>query len=117
MDTLTLAYNIAAVQIDNAAVKKPYKSTWSSYLSTMVSSNQTGLPSCPPVVTMKTDDTSYSNDGPKFLPNGVLRANVVKAESCLLMGMLQLTQESVVGYVKCGLNLRRGMFAYNQREP
>lgn len=108
MDTLTLSYNIAKMQIDNAAVKKPYKSTWSSYLPSMMSSNQTGLPDCPPVVTMKTDDTNYSNDGPRFLPNGVLRANVVKAESCLLMGMLQMTQESVVGYVKCGLNLRRG---------
>lgn len=109
MDTLTLSYNIAKIQIDNAAIKNPYKSTWSSYLSTIVSSNQTGLPACPPVSTTKNDDTSYSTDGPRFLPNGVLRANVVKAESCLLMGMLQMTQESVVGYVKCGLNLRRGM--------
>lgn len=108
MDTLTLSYNIAKIQIDNAAVKKPYKSTWSSYLPSMMSSNQTGLPDCPPVAKMKTDDTNYSNDGPRFLPNGVLRANVVKAESCLLMGMLQMTQESVVEYVKCGLNLRRG---------
>ncbi|KAL7327994.1 hypothetical protein PS15p_206338 [Mucor circinelloides] len=112
MDTLTLSYNIAKIQIDNAAVKKPYKSTWSSYLPSMMSSNQTGLPDCPPVVTMKTDDTNYSNDGPRFLPNGVLRANVVKAESCLLMGMLQMTQESVVGYVKCGLNLRRAYGCY-----
>jgi hypothetical protein len=108
MDTLTLSYNIAKIQIDNAAVKNPYKSTWSSYLSTIVSSNQTGLPVCPPVAITK-NDISYSNDGPRFLPNGVLRANVVKAESCLLMGMLQMTQESIVGYVKCGLNLRRGI--------
>ncbi|CEP12855.1 hypothetical protein [Parasitella parasitica] len=112
MDTLTISYNIAKIQIDHAAVKKPYKSTWSSYLSTMVSSNQTGLPNCPPVETIKSDDTSYSNEGPQFLPNGVLRANVVKAESCLLMGMLQMTQESVVGYLKCGLNLRKAYGCY-----
>jgi hypothetical protein len=45
---------------------------------------------------------------PTFIPNGVLRANVIRAECCLLIGMLQMTQESVVGYLKCGLNLKKG---------
>lgn len=49
------------------------------------------------------------SDPSAFIPNGVLRAHVVKAECCLLMGILQMTQESVVGYLKCGLNIRRGM--------
>jgi hypothetical protein len=44
----------------------------------------------------------------KFLPNGVLRAQVIKAECCLQIAILQLAQETVVGYIKCGLNLRRG---------
>ncbi|KAI8641035.1 hypothetical protein BD408DRAFT_346769 [Parasitella parasitica] len=112
MDTLTISHDIAKIQIENASVKKPYKSTWSSYLSVMSSSNQTGLPNCPPVETIKNDDTNYSNEGPRFLPNGVLRANVVKAESCLLMGMLHMTQENTVGYLKCGLNLRKAYGCY-----
>lgn len=44
----------------------------------------------------------------EHVSNGVLRAHVIKAECCLLIAVLQLLQESVMGYVKCGLNLRRG---------
>jgi hypothetical protein len=51
-----------------------------------------------------------------FKPNGVLRAQVIKAESCLLMGILQLTQETMTGYLKCGLNFRKGKGReYNKR--
>jgi hypothetical protein len=109
MNTLTAAYTIASAQIDNAAVKKRYKSTWISYLPVFALSSNTGLPTSPSVKATKLDATHCSGDGPQFIPNGVLRANVVKAESCLLMGMLQMTQESIVGYLKCSLNLRRGM--------
>lgn len=104
MDTLSTTYQIAKCQTDNVAIKKPFTSSFSSYLSMFVTSNRTGLPMNPPPT------THIIGDGPQFIPNGVLRANVVKAECCLLMGMLQMTQESVVGYLKCGLNLRR---AYN----
>jgi hypothetical protein len=110
MDTLTTTYNIAKSQIDRAAIKRPFKNSFSSYLSNFVSPNQTGLPTNPPASAMKKSKMHSALDGPRFIPNGVLRANVVKAESCLLMGMLQMTQESMVGYLKCGLNLRR---AYN----
>ncbi|GAA5795759.1 hypothetical protein HPULCUR_001121 [Helicostylum pulchrum] len=104
MDTLTITCNIAKSQVDNATMKEPKKRSFTSYFSTLSTSNHTGLPANPPI------QKHSEGDGPRYLSNGVLRANVVKAESCLLMGMLQMTQESVVGYLKCGLNLRR---AYN----
>src|SRR5581483_11166190 len=43
-----------------------------------------------------------------FMSNGVLRAHVIKAECCLLIALTQMMQETFVGYVKSGLNLRRG---------
>jgi hypothetical protein len=70
-------------------------------------SNKTGLPADPPAATMPNTNGGLAPAG-SFIPNGVLRAHVVKAECCLLMGILQMTQESVVGYLKCGLNIRRG---------
>lgn len=106
MDTLTTTCNIAKAQIENATIKKPFKKSFSSYLSTFISSNHTGLPMNPPI------QKHFEGDGVRYLSNGVLRANVVKAESCLLMGMLQMTQENAVGYLKCGLNLRRAYSCY-----
>ncbi|KAI8351530.1 hypothetical protein BD560DRAFT_456251 [Blakeslea trispora] len=100
------AYTIAKTQVDNTSFKKPFKSTVSQYFSTLVSTN-TGLPNNPPSFSMPNSSGGLS-DPSAFLPNGVLRAHVVKAECCLLMGILHMTQESVVGYVKCGLNIRRG---------
>lgn len=110
MDTLTTTYNIAQSQINNATYKKTYKSSFTSYFTSLISPNQTGLPSNPPIV--KASKIYSLNDEPVFLSNGVLRAHVVKAECCLLMGMLQMIQESVVGYLKCGLNLRRSYHCY-----
>lgn len=107
MDTLSTTYNIANSQIDNTITKAPKKRTFASYFSTLSTSNHTGLPANPPLLKKHAE-----GDGPRYLCNGVLRANVVKAESCLLMGMLQMTQESVVGYLKCGLNLRRAYSCY-----
>ena len=44
----------------------------------------------------------------KKVSNGEMRASVIRAECGLLMGMMQLLQESMVGYVKAGWSLRRG---------
>ena len=107
MTALATAYTIAKTQIDNTSHKKPFKDTVSTYFTTLLSSNSTGLPTNPPLSSMPNSSGGVS-DPSAFLPNGVLRAHVVKAECCLLMGVLQMTQESVVGYLKCGLNLRRG---------
>ncbi|KAI9318047.1 hypothetical protein BX666DRAFT_1934279 [Dichotomocladium elegans] len=48
-----------------------------------------------------------------FPSNGILRAHVIKAESCLLTAVIQLLQESVMSYVKCGVNLRRAYVSYS----
>ncbi|KAI9004849.1 hypothetical protein CLU79DRAFT_852429 [Phycomyces nitens] len=47
-----------------------------------------------------------------FAPNGLLRAHVIEAECCLQMAILQLSQGSIIDYVKCGLNLRRAYSSY-----
>lgn len=107
MNALATAYTIAKTQIDNTSFKKPFKDTVSTYFTTLLSSSSTGLPTDPPAMAMPNSSGGISSPN-AFVPNGVLRAHVVKAECCLLMGIIQMTQESVVGYLKCGLNLRRG---------
>ena len=49
-----------------------------------------------------------NNKNQQFMSNGQLRSTVIKAESLLLIALIQLTQESIMSYVKAGLNLRRG---------
>ncbi|KAI8876024.1 hypothetical protein K501DRAFT_285739 [Backusella circina FSU 941] len=111
MNALVTAYTIAKTQIDNSSYKKPFKDTVGQYFSSFLS-NKTGLPADPPAVTMPNTNGGLAPAG-SFIPNGVLRAHVVKAECCLLMGILQMTQESVVGYLKCGLNIRRAYHSYS----
>jgi hypothetical protein len=106
MNALATAYTIAKTQIDNSSFKKPFKDTVSQYFTTLLSNN-TGLPPNPPAHSMPNNHGGIASPN-AFIPNGVLRAHVVKAECCLLMGILQMTQESVIGYLKCGLNIRRG---------
>ncbi|KAI9253060.1 hypothetical protein EDC94DRAFT_620056 [Helicostylum pulchrum] len=112
MNALATAYTIAKTQIDNTSFKKPFKDTVSTYFTTLLSTNSTGLPKNPPAMAMPNSSGGVSSPN-AFTPNGVLRAHVVKAECCLLMGILQMTQESVVGYLKCGLNLRRAYNSYS----
>lgn len=50
----------------------------------------------------------------EFMPNGALRAHVIKAESSLLMAIIYISMETVVGYIKAGLNLRRGITKQNE---
>ncbi|CAG8539021.1 3587_t:CDS:10 [Funneliformis mosseae] len=53
-----------------------------------------------------------NNKNQQFMSNGQLRSTVIKAESILLIALIQLLQESIVSYVKAGLNLRRGYKNY-----
>lgn len=108
IDVLTTAYSIANAQID-AATKKTvgnsvYQAMSSYYHYIKFARGSGGLPASPKPATMK----SIRNEGVTFIPNGVLRAHVAKAECCLQIAILQLLQENVMGYIKCGLNLRRG---------
>jgi hypothetical protein len=53
-----------------------------------------------------------NNKNQQFMSNGQLRSTVIKAESLLLIALIQLLQESIISYVKAGLNLRRGKLSY-----
>ncbi|KAI9288894.1 hypothetical protein BC943DRAFT_315544 [Umbelopsis sp. AD052] len=104
VDVLNTTCAIAQAQIDAASAKRPFKETVSHYLSSIITQNRTGLPDTPKV----------NPDEPKtFLPNGVLRAHVVKAEGSLLISMLHLCQENVSGYLKCGFSIRRAYKSYS----
>ena len=100
-------YTLANAQIDNATKKNVGDTVFQYFASCrnyIKFSRGTGVP------------THVTPANPKALemhkvvtiPNGILRAHVAKAEACLQMAILQLLQESVTGYIKCGLNLKRG---------
>lgn len=106
IDILTQTYLIADAQIDTAS-KKGFGGSVAHYVSTYYSyikhTRSRSLPHATPVTSEE-----FIKQDVKFLPNGVLRAHVIKAECCLQIAILQLSQETVVGYVRCGFNLRRG---------
>ncbi|KAI7905350.1 uncharacterized protein BX663DRAFT_430009 [Cokeromyces recurvatus] len=110
IDTLTLVYNISKVQTNDAIVKKPYyQSLWSTYFPTFISTTKYGLPSADPPLLIENDKV-YKH---QFISNGILRAYAVKAESCLLMGILYMLQEDAIGYLKCSLKLRKAFGYYS----
>ncbi|KAI8380334.1 hypothetical protein BD560DRAFT_324222 [Blakeslea trispora] len=113
IEVLTTTYSVANAQID-AATKKTvgnsvYQAMNNYYNYIKFARRSGGLPSSPKPATLK----SIQKNGVTFLPNGVLRAHVAKAECCLQIAILQLLQETVMGYVKCGMNLRRAYTSYS----
>ncbi|ORX46784.1 hypothetical protein DM01DRAFT_1148064 [Hesseltinella vesiculosa] len=99
LDALNATYDIANAQVD--AAKKPSK------LSGYFSFGKTDQ--------VRPSEVSHANSSSKsqYLANGIMRAHVIKAECSLQMAILQLLQESIVNYVKFGLNLRRAYNSYN----
>ncbi|KAI9497667.1 hypothetical protein BDB00DRAFT_803535 [Zychaea mexicana] len=106
--SLTETYQFAQAQIEAAQAKKPLKDTVSHMFTNLMGSNTTGLP---------TNTRPLSQDQlkqrPTFMPNGALRAHIIKAECGLLMSMVHMSQETVLGYLKMGLNLRRAYSSYS----
>ncbi|KAG0376083.1 tetratricopeptide repeat domain 39A [Mortierella sp. AD032] len=49
---------------------------------------------------------------PKYMTNGEIRARVIRAEGLLLTSLILLLQESIMSYLKAGLNLRKGYKSY-----
>ncbi|KAF9570458.1 Tetratricopeptide repeat protein 39B [Mortierella alpina] len=49
---------------------------------------------------------------PKHMTNGEIRARVVRAEGLLLTSLILLLQESIMSYLKAGLNIRKGYKSY-----
>ncbi|KAJ2959478.1 hypothetical protein NQZ79_g5084 [Umbelopsis isabellina] len=107
IDILTQTYLVANAQID-AASKKGFGGSVAQYVSSYYTYIKHTRSKSMPHATPATSDQEV-----KFLPNGVLRAHVIKAECCLQIAILQLAQETVVGYIKCGLNLRRAYTSYS----
>lgn len=93
MDSLTHAYNIASIQADLSEEKRSFDDTFSLQFSSLIAD---------------ATDSDGRSSVKTFKTNGVLRAHVIKGESCLLMGILQLAQENMTGYLKSGLNLKKG---------
>ncbi|CAO3587859.1 unnamed protein product [Absidia cylindrospora] len=115
IEVLSTTYNLANAQI-NVATKKNVGDSMVSYMTNYYQhikysrgSGGSGLPSSPKPVTKR----SIQEEGVDFLPNGVLRAHVAKAESSLQIAILQLLQENTMDYIKCGLNLRRAYVSYS----
>lgn len=102
LSQLTETYMFANAQIDRLSAKKPITDKVSHYFTNLMGTNTTHLP---------TNTRPYSKwelYENEFMSNGALRAHVIKAESSLLMAIIYLSMETVVGYIKAGLNLRRG---------
>lgn len=106
-------YNLASAQIDNATRKSVGGTViqyFTSYCNSIKFSRGSGVPTNVSPAKPKALETHKVNT----VPNGVLRAHVVKAEACLQVAILYLLQETITGYIKCGLNLRRGKCFYKR---
>jgi hypothetical protein len=44
--------------------------------------------------------------------NSEIRCDLIRAESLLLIALIQLVQENMFSFIKAGLNMRRGKFTY-----
>ncbi|KAI7870317.1 hypothetical protein BDF14DRAFT_75976 [Spinellus fusiger] len=106
--SLTETYEFSSAQIEAASAKKPLKDTMSHYLTNLMGSNPTHLPT-----NTKPLKQEKLNGQPIFMSNGALRAHVIKAECCLLISVIYMTQETIYGYLKMGLNLRRAYSSYS----
>ncbi|KAI8989508.1 hypothetical protein BDB01DRAFT_545832 [Pilobolus umbonatus] len=102
LDALNTAYEIANAQLEAGKASSKITGYFSGYYNYLKKKN-TSTPSSP---------TTQSRPPADYPPNGVLRAHVLKAECCLQIAIIQLLQESVLSYVKCGLNLRRAYNSY-----
>ncbi|KAG1632389.1 hypothetical protein G6F45_004145 [Rhizopus arrhizus] len=108
--TLVKTYQIATAQIDRAT-KHHFGHTVIEYLSTCRQYIRLSQPL--PMHIKPTKPKQLDSHEVELVPNGVLRAHVVKAEACLQIAILYLLQENVTGYIKCGLNLRRAYVSYS----
>ncbi|KAI8977992.1 hypothetical protein BDB01DRAFT_294608 [Pilobolus umbonatus] len=105
IDVLISIYTLASTQINHTTKKSMIHNVtlcMSSFYHSIRSMSGTGIPTY--IMPVKSVNES--------IPNGILRATIVKAESCLLMALLYLSQETRAGYIKSSLNLRRAYAGY-----
>jgi hypothetical protein len=98
LDALNNTYDIANTQVEAAKKSSKVYGYFAGYYNYLKKKDGTEAAS-----------PSTPKPAADYPPNGILRAHVLKAECCLQIAILQLLQESIMGYVKCGLNFRRGM--------
>ncbi|CDH60135.1 tetratricopeptide repeat protein 39c [Lichtheimia corymbifera JMRC:FSU:9682] len=108
IDELSETYEFANAQVEAAQAKKPLKDTVSQIFTNLLGKNTTGLPT-----NTRPLNQEELKEQSGFMSNGALRAHVIKAECGLLMSLVWLSQETVLGYLKMGLNLRRAYSSYS----
>ncbi|KAI9482919.1 MAG: hypothetical protein EXX96DRAFT_518850 [Benjaminiella poitrasii] len=109
---LLSTYDLACAQIDNATkrnVSDTIYQHFKTYYASIKYTRGTGIPMNVKPVKPKALETHRVD----VIPNGVLRAHIVKAEASLQMAILYLLQQTIPGYIKCGLNLRRAYTSYS----
>ncbi|KAI8638511.1 hypothetical protein BD408DRAFT_18127 [Parasitella parasitica] len=104
LNALNETYDIANTQLEAAKKSSKISGYFSGYYNYLKRKDDT---------TATATTTAAVHPSANYPPNSVLRAHVLKAECCLQIAILQLLQESVMGYVKCGLNLRRAYSSYS----
>lgn len=105
LNALNATYDIANTQLEAAKKSSKVSGYFSGYYNYLKKKDNTTSDATTPA--------TPSRQPGDYPPNGVLRAHVLKAECCLQIAILQLLSESVMGYVKCGLNLRRAYSSYS----
>ncbi|OBZ86120.1 Tetratricopeptide repeat protein 39C [Choanephora cucurbitarum] len=110
-NTLTVVINMANAQISCSSKKNLPTSSWSLYFSSLIALHQTGLPAHGSV-----HQKSSTGDPPVFMPNGLLRANAIKADCYLIIALLQLSQEIAERSMKCTQNIKKGRVVHSVQE-
>ncbi|KAI9281583.1 hypothetical protein BY458DRAFT_552866 [Sporodiniella umbellata] len=101
LEALNTTYDIALAQINGFKGPSKVTSYFSGYYNFFKGSNDSPTAH------------SESRISASYIPNSVLRAHVIKAECSLQIAVIHLLYESVVGYLKCGLNLKRAYNSYS----
>jgi len=112
LNALNETYDIANTQLEAAKKSSKVSGYFSGYYSYLKKKGDSPTDAAAAAAAPE-GAASTARPTSSYPPNSVLRAHVLKAECCLQIAILQLLQESVMGYVKCGLNLRRAYSSYS----
>ncbi|KAI8364846.1 hypothetical protein EDC96DRAFT_510581 [Choanephora cucurbitarum] len=107
-NTLTVVINMANAQISRSSKKNLPTHSWSLYFSSLIALHQTGLPAHDSI-----PQKSSTGEPPVFMPNGILRANAIKADSYLILALLQLSQEIAEKSIKCSQHIKKAFKYYS----
>lgn len=111
---LDKTYELAQADIDTASppagILGSMSYLWSSGMGFL--SRSMSMDSTSQTTKISSEQSKSSADERDSMHNVEFRARNLRAESLLLNALMQLCQESVVSYVKAGLNLRKGTRVY-----